>query len=334
VSFRSNNTMNILVTGGAGYIGSHTCKALAREGYKPITYDNLVYGHPWAVKWGPLEEGDIADRTRLDEVILKHRPEAVVHFAAYTYVGESVENPAKYYRNNVAGTLTLLEAMRDHGIDEIIFSSTCAVYGNPDSIPIAEDHAQQPISPYGASKQMIERILRDFDRAHRIRSVSLRYFNAAGADPEGDIGEDHDPETHLIPLVIQAALGQRSHLEIYGTDYPTPDGTAIRDYIHVTDLAEAHVKALSYLENKGTSLTINLGTGKGYSAREVISGIERVAGRPVPARNSPRRPGDSSILLANAKQASKTLNWQPRYTDIDPIVESAWRWHKSLRDKP
>lgn len=333
MSFR-NNTMNILVTGGAGYIGSHTCKALAREGYNPITYDNLVYGHPWAVKWGPLEEGDIADRTRLDEVILKHGPEAVVHFAAYTYVGESVENPAKYYRNNVAGTLTLLEAMRDHGIDEIIFSSTCAVYGNPDSIPIAEDHAQRPISPYGASKQMIERILRDFDLAHRIRAVSLRYFNAAGADPEGDLGEDHDPETHLIPLVIQAALGQRPHVEIYGTDYPTPDGTAIRDYIHVTDLAEAHVKALSYLENKGTSLTINLGTGKGYSVREVISGIERVAGRPVPARNSPRRPGDSPILLADAKQASKTLNWQPRYTDIDPIVESAWRWHKTHRDKP
>jgi len=318
---------NILVTGGAGYIGSHACKALALSGYTPITYDNMVYGHTRAVKWGPLEKGDILDRDRLNEVMLKYKPAAVVHFAAYAYVGESVENPGKYYRNNVAGTLTLVEAVRDHGIDKIIFSSTCAVYGNPKSIPLAEDHPQSPVSPYGASKQMIERILSDFDHAHGIRTVSLRYFNAAGADPEGEAGEDHNPETHLIPLVIQAALGRRSHVEIYGTDYPTADGTAIRDYIHVTDLADAHVKALSYLEARGASTEINLGVGAGYSVREVIAAVERAADKPVPVLSGPRRAGDPPILTADSTRASSLLNWQPRYTDLDYIVETAWKWH-------
>ena len=318
---------NILVTGGAGYIGSHTCKSLARAGYTPIVYDNMVYGHRWAVKWGPWEEGDVSDRSRLNEVILKYKPAAVMHFAAYAYVGESVENPGKYYRNNVSGTLTLLESMRDHDIDKMIFSSTCAVYGIPQSIPMTEGHPQCPISPYGASKQMIERILRDFEQAHGIRAVSLRYFNAAGADHEGDLGEDHDPETHLIPLVIEAALGRRPYVEIYGTDYPTSDGTAIRDYIHVTDLAEAHTTALAYLLDGKSSTAINLGTGKGHSVKEVIGAVERMAGGPVPTQAAQRRTGDPSILLADPTKASQVLSWRPYYTTLDAIVESAWRWH-------
>ena len=237
--------MNILVTGGAGYIGSHACKALAKAGYTPIAYDNLVYGHEWAVKWGPFEQGDILDRKRLDEVIKKYRPAAIMHFAAFAYVGESVEQPGKYYRNNVTGSLTLLEAMRDHGVPYIIFSSTCATYGEPEQIPIPENHKQSPINPYGHSKLMIEQMLSDFDVAHGIRSVSLRYFNAAGADPDGETGEDHDPETHLIPLVLDAAIGKRPSITIFGDDYDTPDGTCIRDYIHVTDLASATSKSLS-----------------------------------------------------------------------------------------
>lgn len=318
---------NILVTGGAGYIGSHTCKVLAAAGYTPIAYDNMVYGHHWAVKWGPLEEGDIADRGRLDEVIIKYEPAAVIHFAAYTYVGESVENPGKYYKNNVSGALTLLEAMRDHGVDKIIFSSTCAVYGLPTSNPITEDHTQLPINPYGASKHMIERMLCDFEQAHKIRAVSLRYFNAAGADTDGDVGEDHNPETHLIPLVIQAAHARRPYVEIYGTDYPTPDGTAIRDYIHVTDLSEAHVKALAYLLKGKPGIAVNLGTGVGHSVKEVIKALERVTGKPIPTQMAPRRPGDPPTLLADATKASQVLDWQPAYIDLDAIVESAWRWH-------
>jgi len=239
--------MRLLVTGGAGYIGSHTCKALAASGHLPITYDNLVYGHPWAVRWGPLEIGDLADRQRLDQVIQHYRPEGVIHFAAYAYVGESVKDPGKYYRNNVAGSLSLLEAMRDHGIPYLVFSSTCATYGVPERIPIPESHPQRPINPYGQSKLMVEQILQDFQVAHGIRSISLRYFNAAGADPDGEIGEAHDPETHLIPLVLEVAGGQRPHITVFGEDYDTPDGTCIRDYIHVTDLAQAHVLAVEAL---------------------------------------------------------------------------------------
>ncbi len=236
-----NSEKPILVTGGAGYIGSHACKALANAGYMPVTYDNLVYGHREAVKWGPLEEGDIADPIRLESVLRKYGPKAVMHFAAYAYVGESVENPSKYYRNNVAGTLTLLDTMRTCAVDKLIFSSTCATYGMPEQIPITEDHPQNPINPYGRSKLMIEWILKDYAAAYGLKYVSLRYFNAAGADPDGEIGEDHDPETHLIPLVLDVALGRRDHLNIFGTDYDTTDGTCIRDYIHVTDLADAHL---------------------------------------------------------------------------------------------
>lgn len=316
----------ILVTGGAGYIGSHTCKALARVGYLPVTYDNLVYGHEWAVKWGPLERGDVQDRGRLAEVIARWRPRAAIHFAAYAYVGESVSDPAKYYDNNVNGTLSLLEALRGGGIDQLVFSSTCATYGVPERSPIEEDHAQDPVNPYGRSKHMIEQILRDYGHAYGLRSIALRYFNVAGADPDGELGEDHDPETHLIPLAIETALGRRDTLQIFGDDYPTPDGTAIRDYIHVVDLAAAHARALQLLERGGASIACNLGTGRGYSVREVVSAVERVTGRKVNAHIAPRRAGDPPALVAAPGRAHKLLNWQPICSDLNTIVWSATRW--------
>jgi UDP-arabinose 4-epimerase len=327
-------TKVVLVTGGAGYIGSHACKALALAGYTPVAYDNLVYGHEWAVKWGPLEIGDIADRSRLDEVIRAHRPAAVMHFAAYAYVGESVTDPFKYYRNNVAGTLTLLEAMRDHDIDRIIFSSTCATYGEPDQVPIPESHRQQPINPYGASKLMVERMLADAGTAHGLRSIVLRYFNAAGADPETEIGEEHDPETHLIPLVLDAAAGKRPHVTIFGDDYATPDGSCIRDYIHVTDLAEAHVLALKELERVPSEKpetffrAYNLGNGQGFSVKEVIETAAKVTGRTIPVRMGERRPGDPPILIGAAEKMISELGWRPEYADLGQIIDTAWRWHQ------
>ena len=320
--------MNILVTGGAGYIGSHACKALSNAGYTPIAYDNLVYGHEWAVKWGPFEQGDILDRKRLDEVIEQYQPAAIMHFAAYAYVGESVEQPGKYYRNNVSGSLTLLEAMRDHGIRYFIFSSTCATYGEPQQIPISEDHKQAPINPYGHSKLMIEQMLSDFDTAHDLKSVALRYFNAAGADPDGDTGEDHDPETHLIPLVLDAAIGKRPSITIFGDDYDTPDGTCIRDYIHVTDLADAHVKALKYLEQGGNTTKFNLGNGTGFSVKDVIDTAQKVTGRDIPVVIGKRRPGDPPRLVGDATRIRKELNWSPEYADLETIIDTAWRWHK------
>jgi UDP-glucose-4-epimerase GalE len=320
----------ILVTGGAGYIGAHACKALSRAGYTPIAYDNLVYGHPQAVKWGPLEEGDITDYARLEAVMRKYSPKAVMHFAAYAYVGESVEKPSKYYHNNVAGTLTLLESMRSCGIDKIIFSSTCATYGMPEQIPIPEDHPQNPINPYGRSKLMIEWILKDFAAAYDMRYVSLRYFNAAGADPDAEIGENHDPETHLIPLVLDAALSQREHIEIFGTDYDTPDGTCIRDYIHVTDLADAHLLALKYLLGGGKSDVFNLGNGKGFSVREVIATALRITGCDIPCVESDRRPGDPPVLIGSCDKIKKTLGWRPVYKDSNEIIKTAWRWQNKL----
>jgi len=324
-------TETVLVTGGAGYIGSHACKALAQAGYQPVAYDNLVYGHRWAVRWGPLEEGDITDQRRLDQVIARYRPSAIMHFAAYAYVGESVQNPGKYYRNNVAGALCLLETVRDHGIGRFIFSSTCATYGVPTATPIGEDQPQAPINPYGASKLMVERMLQDFGQAHGLRYAALRYFNAAGADPDGEIGEVHDPETHLIPLVILAVLGQRDHVDIYGADYPTADGTCIRDYIHVTDLAVAHVRALDYLILGGASAALNLGTGRGYSVREVIAAVAEVAGRPVPARETARRPGDPPVLVADPRRGMAVLDWRPVHSGLQDIITTAWRWHNSPR---
>ncbi len=323
-----NSKKNVLVTGGAGYIGSHTCKALSLEGYLPVTYDNLVYGHDWAVKWGPFERGDILDRGRLDDVIRHHKPEAVVHFAAFAYVGELVVDPGKYYRNNVLGSLTLIEAARDHGIPHFVFSSTCAIYGVPDLLPIREDARQDPINPYGASKQMVERILRDFGAAHNIRSVALRYFNAAGADLDNETGEFHDPETHLIPLVLDAASGRRPHVTIFGTDYPTPDGTCIRDYIHVSDLGAAHVKALQALERGSPSLACNLGNGRGFSVREVIDTVERITGLSVPVKLGDRRPGDPARLISDASRARTELGWNPQIAELDQIIGSAWAWHR------
>lgn len=319
---------NVLVTGGAGYIGSHACKVLAQEGYQPVAFDNLSSGHTWATKWGPLEQGDILDRAALDRAIEKYKPTACVHFAAFAYVGESVTDPGKYYRNNVVGSLTLLEALRDHGVDQLVFSSTCATYGVPDRVPIDETLTQNPINPYGATKLMVERMLADFQVAHQLRSVALRYFNAAGADPDVEIGEDHDPETHLVPLVLDAACGDRDAITVFGTDYDTPDGTCIRDYIHVTDLAKAHVLALKALEKGLTHRAFNLGNGNGYSVREVIASVERVTGRTVPVIFGERRAGDPARLISNSARAAAELKWTPNITKLDEIISTAWEWHQ------
>ncbi len=326
----SNKTIdnNILVTGGAGYIGSHTCKELASSGFFPVTLDNMVYGHKWAVKWGPLIEGDISDPEALDQVFNRYRPEAVIHFAAFAYVGESVSHPSRYYRNNVSGTLTLLEAMKKYECPAIVFSSTCATYGEPLEIPIPENHPQTPINPYGRSKLMIEQILSDFDAAYGIKNICLRYFNAAGADPDGLIGEDHDPETHLIPLAVMAAMQRTKSLSIFGDDYPTPDGTAVRDYIHVTDLARAHILALEFLQDHKKSDFFNLGTGHGHSVQQVVDMVERVSGVKVPVKKTGRRAGDPPALVAVSHKASKSLGWIPAKNDLETIVKTAWDWHQ------
>ncbi len=317
----------ILVTGGAGYIGSHACKALARAGYRPVAYDNLVYGHREAVRWGPLIEADLADAGTLAQTLRRFKVAAVMHFAAFAYVGESVAKPDLYFRNNVANSLVLLEAMRSRGVRRMVFSSTCATYGSPDRVPIPETAPQRPVNPYGESKLMVERMLHWYGAAYGLAHASLRYFNAAGADPEGEIGEDHRPETHLVPAVLEAASGQRAQIDIFGTDYPTPDGTAIRDFIHVQDLAEAHVKALDRLLAGGPSLTLNLGTGHGHSVREVIAAAERVTGRPIPRRETARRPGDPPMLVADPTRARQALGWAPNLSDLDTILSTAWAWH-------
>jgi UDP-glucose-4-epimerase GalE len=320
---------NILVTGGAGYIGSHTAKALAYAGYEPIVFDNLSTGHPWAVKWGPLVKGDLNCPGLIREVVEKYHIEAVVHFAANAYVGESMRDPRKYFDNNVVNSLNLANAILDCGIRNIVFSSSCATYGNPISLPIDESHRQAPVNPYGESKLFVENMLRWYGEAYGLGAVFLRYFNAAGADPEGDIGEHHTPETHLVPLVIQAALGLSDAVEIFGTDYSTSDGSAVRDYIHVADLADAHVKALRYLECGGNTIALNLGTGCGHSVRKVIQSVERVSAKRVPFRERSRRPGDPAILQANADKAKHVLGWTPVYMDLDEIVQTAWSWHSS-----
>ncbi len=317
---------SVLVTGGAGYIGSHACKALAEAGWLPVTYDNLSKGHPEMVQWGPLESGDVCDANRLAQVISRYRPVAVMHFAALAEVGESMSRPEHYYRNNVLGTVTLLEAMVKGGVAFAVFSSTCAIYGTPETVPITEQERYAPVSPYGASKMMAERVFEDMGRAHGLRHVALRYFNAAGADEGGCIGEQHNPETHLIPLVLKTVLGERQGLDIYGTDYPTPDGTAVRDYIHVTDLASAHVAALDHLLNGGDSVALNLGTGRGYSVREVIATVERVTNQAVSTREVGRREGDPPELVADPKKAMSVLGWQPKASDLTHIVASAWKW--------
>jgi UDP-glucose-4-epimerase GalE len=320
--------VSILIVGGAGYIGSQTAKVAARAGLEPVVLDNLVYGHRWAARWGPLIEGEIGDRAVLDRVFREHAVTAVIHFAAYTYVGESVQDPRKYFRNNVTGTLALLDAMVDHGIRDIVFSSTAATYGEPINVPITEDHPQKPINPYGESKLAVERILHGYQGAYALRYAALRYFNAAGADPDGEIGEDHDPEAHLIPLAIGAMLGRAPELKVFGTDYPTPDGTAIRDYVHVADLAEAHLLALGRLERGDKELALNLGTGQGHSVREVMASIEKISGRKVPRVEVGRRAGDPPSLVADPSRAKQTLGWRPKYAELDTIVEHALRWQE------
>jgi UDP-arabinose 4-epimerase len=319
----------VLVTGGAGYIGSHACKVLARAGYRPVVFDDLSRGHRESVRWGPLVEGNLAERGKLAAALDRHRVSVVMHFAAYAYVGESVTDPALYYANNLGGSLALLESMREVGVDKIVFSSTCATYGNPAQVPIRETMPQLPVNPYGETKLAIERALHWYGEAYGLRWVSLRYFNAAGADPESEIGEWHEPETHLVPLVLEAALGERPQIDIYGTDYPTPDGTAIRDYIHVQDLAEAHLRALERLSAGGQSAALNLGTGRGHSVREVIRTAEAVSGKSIPCRETARRPGDPPILVADPSLAAELLAWRAQVSDLDTIVRTALAWHVS-----
>jgi len=320
--------VNILVTGGAGYVGSHAASALRAAGFTPVTYDNLSRGHRELVRFGPFEEGDILDEARLVAVLNTYRPSAVMHFAALAYVGESVERPLDYYRNNFAGALTLLRAMAQCGVDRFVFSSTCAVYGTPETQPMPENLPLAPINPYGRSKLMVEQALKDAGAAHGLRSVSLRYFNAAGAHPSGEIGERHDPETHLIPRALMAASGEIDVLDVFGTDYPTPDGTAIRDYIHVCDLADAHVTALRYLEDGGETTALNLGTGRGYSVREVVDATSRVTGEAVSCRYVGRRTGDPPKLVADASAARRVLGFEAKWTDLDAIIASAWTWYR------
>jgi UDP-arabinose 4-epimerase len=319
-------SQSILVTGGAGYVGSHACKALAAAGHRPVVYDNLSRGHRAAVRWGPLVEGDLHDSGRLAEAFRTYQITAVMHFAAFAYVGESVVDPETYYANNLGGTLALLGAMRQAKVATIVFSSTCAVYGVPEKLPIGETTAKGPLNPYGDTKLAIERLLHWYAGAYGLRYAALRYFNAAGADPDGEIGEDHDPETHLIPLIMRAALGRGDPISIFGTDYPTRDGTAIRDYIHVSDLANAHLRALGHLAAGGENTALNLGTGRGHSVREVIAAVERISGRPVPQREVARRPGDPPELVADPALALSRLGWQPRHSDLDTIIATALAW--------
>ncbi|MBX4907333.1 MULTISPECIES: UDP-glucose 4-epimerase GalE [Rhizobium] len=316
----------VLVVGGAGYIGSHTCLDLANKGYRPVVFDNFSNGHREFVKWGPAEEGDIRDRARLDEVMAKHKPAAILHFAALIEVGESVKDPVSFYENNVIGTLTLLSAAQAAGINAFVFSSTCATYGLPQSVPLDETHRQVPINPYGRTKYIVEQALADYDQYKGLRSVVLRYFNAAGADFEGRIGEWHQPETHAIPLAIDAALGRRQGFKVFGSDYETRDGTCVRDYIHVLDLADAHVRAVEYLLKGGDSVSLNLGTGTGTTVRELLGAIEDVSNRPFPVEYIGRREGDSHTLVANNDKARDVLGWVPQY-DLSEIIRSAWNWH-------
>ncbi len=322
----------ILVVGGAGYIGSHINKLLNKKGYKTAVFDNLIYGHREFVKWGDFILGDLADIEQIRLVFKKNPIKAVMHFAALAYVGESVEDPQKYYINNVANTLNILRVMREFNVKFFIFSSTCATYGNPIETPIVENHPQNPINPYGQSKLMVEKILSDYNNAYGLKYATLRYFNAAGADPDNEIGEWHEPETHLIPLVLDAAIGKREDIKIFGTDYDTPDSTCIRDYIHVTDLADAHILALEYLFNGGKSEVFNLGNGNGVSVIEVIETARRVTGKNIKSVESPRRPGDPAVLVGSARKATEILNWQPRYFGLNNIIETAWSWHQKQQN--
>lgn len=322
--------MKILVVGGAGFVGSHAVKTLALAGHEPIVLDNLCAGHADAVRYGRLFVGDAGDPRAVGDVLAAHPCEAVMHFASHIRVDESVADPARYYANNVGATLGLLDALRGAGVRRFIFSSTAAVYGNPRIVPIPEDHPLSPINPYGRSKLMVEEILADYGAAYGLKSVCLRYFNAAGADPDGELGERHDPETHLIPLVLQAASGRRPGIAVYGRDYPTIDGTCVRDYVHVTDLAEAHLSALAYLNNGGAGGSFNLGTGVGHTVREIIDTAGSVTGRKIAVRDEPRRPGDPPELVADPRLAMETFAWQPRFSDLATMLRHAWQWESTV----
>lgn len=317
----------ILVAGGAGYIGSHTNKLLQKSGYETVVFDNLSRGHREFVKWGKFVHGDLGDTGQIRRCFNEYPITAVMHFSAFAYVGESVTDPAMYYRNNVVNTINLLDAMRECNVKYFIFSSTCSTYGVPDRMPITEDHPQKPVNPYGKGKLMIEEILKDYEKAYGIKHVNLRYFNAAGADQEGEIGEWHDPETHLIPLTVYAALGLIDHIKIYGTDYPTKDGTCIRDYIHVSDLADAHVKALEYLQSSDKSGSFNLGNGNGYSVREIIDITRRISEKDFRVVEAERREGDPAALVSSYRKAEEILKWSPKFRDIETVIETAWKWH-------
>ena len=323
----------ILVTGGAGYVGAHTCKALRRAGYTPVVFDNLSTGHKSFVRWGPLVRGDIRNTKSLLNAIHSYNPDAVLHFAASAYVGESVADPRKYYENNVAGSLSLLGAMLEEGCRKLVFSSSCAIYGEPAEIPICETTPQNPVNPYGASKAMVERILRDYQRAHEIRVIALRYFNASGADPESELGELRDPETHLIPRAMMAIQGYIPDFAVFGNDYPTPDGTAIRDYIHVSDLADAHVAALHHLLAGKAGGAFNLGTGRGYSVKQVLDAIADETGERLSVSNAPRREGDPPVLVADASLSHAELGFAPRLSDLKTVVQTAWAWHRQAHPK-
>jgi UDP-glucose 4-epimerase len=321
--------MKILVAGGAGYIGSHVTLELSRRGHQPVVLDNLVKGHRDAVVAGKFIQGDIGDKELVKKIVKEEKIEAAVHLCAYSLVGESVGEPAKYFHNNIGNGLLLLDALRESGINKFVFSSSAAVFGEPEQIPIPEDHPKNPTNPYGFSKLTFEGILKAYDQAYGLKFISLRYFNAAGADPEAVIGEDHQPESHLIPIVLQAALGVRPYIEIFGTDYPTPDGTCVRDYIHVNDLAGAHILALEALAKGAASMIYNLGNGQGYSNRQVIEVAKAVTGKPIEVKEGPRRPGDPAVLVASANRIKEELGWKPQYPQLEKIVETAWRWHQS-----
>lgn len=321
----------ILIVGGAGYIGSHVNKELNKRGYETVVYDNLIYGHREAVKWGKFEYGDLNDMNRLEQVFQTYDIEAVFHFAAFAYVGESVEKPSKYYHNNVAATLNLLDVMVRHDVKYFVFSSTCATYGQPDTMPITEDMRQNPINPYGASKLMVERILEDYEKAYGLHSVCLRYFNAAGDDPDCEIGEMHSPETHIIPLVLDAAIGKRDSIHVFGTDYNTPDGSCVRDYIHVLDLADAHIRALDYMKKNNVSNRFNLGTSNGISVLEIIETAKEVTGRDIKVVLDDRRAGDPAELIGGNQKAKEVLGWEPKYSDIKTVLHTAWKWHQKMK---
>jgi UDP-glucose-4-epimerase GalE len=324
---------NILVTGGAGYIGSHVCKQLKNNGYTPVAYDNLSNGHERLVKWGPFEKGDICDKARLSEVFEKYNPIAVIHFAAFIEVGESVKYPEKFYKNNIGGTETLLKVMTDFGVDKIVFSSSCAVHGEPEKMPIAEDDPIAPINPYGETKAKSEQLLDEFGVSHGLKSVALRYFNVCGSDIEGETGEMHSPESHIIPLAIFTALGIRDSFSVFGMDYDTKDGSCIRDYINVNDLANAHIVALKHLSDGGNSDKINVGTGKGVSVLEIIKAVETVSGKKIPVKYAERRAGDSPMLYSDTSKCQKVLGFSPRFDDVNESIKQAWQWHKKLYDE-